>query len=160
MRVSWPDFCSWTARWRTWSLTPPAVAKSYGETRPTFIPCAFSSWRSRPDAMRHVPLLGMAPDELLDPAQQLPGCAHLVRPRVPGRLREHQRRAFGHVGIVRQPVDADGKKRRASAQGNRRRTERDGRQLAEERHQIAGARDVAVDRRDLHLLLAQRLQHL
>src|SRR5207249_4039609 len=37
MRASWPSWRSRTARRRTWSLTPPGDAKSYGETRPTFM---------------------------------------------------------------------------------------------------------------------------
>src|SRR5882672_10424298 len=158
MRASWPSWRSRTARWRTWSLTPPGDAKSYGETRPTFMPRP--SWRAGPDPMRNMPLLRVLPDELLDAAQELLGGPHLVGTRIACRLREHHRRCLGHVRIVGQAIDADRQERRAEPQRDRRRAQRDGRQLAEERHQIAGARDVAVDRGDHHLLLAQRLQNL
>src|SRR2546422_6852489 len=158
MRASWPSCRSRTARRRTWSFTPPGDAKSYGETRPTFM--VSRSRCARPDAMRDVPLLRMLPDEALDLAQELLRGAHLVGAWVACRLREHVRRSLGHVRIVRQSINAHRQERCAETQCNRRRPQRDRRQLAEERHQVAGFCDVAVDRGDHHLLLAQSLEHL
>src|SRR5690348_4715329 len=120
MRVSWPRFWRCTARWRIWSLTPPAVAKSYGDTSPTFMALR----RPCPDPMGHMPLLGVGLNELLDAAQHPLRCAHLVGARIACRFRVDQRRALGHVGIVGQPVDAHGKEWRAQAQRDRRRAER------------------------------------
>src|SRR5690242_21655264 len=114
MRVSWPSPWRRTARFRTWSLTPPGDAKSYGETSPILI-----SSRPRPDSMRNVPLLRVPLDEPLDVVQQLLGRAHLVGPHVAGRPGDHQRRAFDLKRIVRQAVDAHRKQRRAEAQGDR-----------------------------------------
>src|SRR6266550_4096435 len=118
------------------------------------------SRRAGPDPMRHVPLLGVALDEPFDAPQKLFGCTHLVGARVAGRLRVDQGSPLCHVRIVRQPVHANRKERGAQAQRDRGGAERDGRQLAEKRHQVAGPGDVAVDRRDHHLLVAQSLQDL
>src|SRR5437879_8824002 len=153
MRASWPSCRSRTARLRTWSLTPPGDAKSYGETSPTLM--ARSSRRARPDPMRHVPLLGVALDEPFDAPQKLFGRAHLVGPRVAGRLRVDQGGPLCHIRIVRQPVNANRKERGAEAQRDRGGAERDGCQLAEKRHQVAGPGDIAVDRSDHHLLVAK-----
>src|SRR5205809_3621502 len=119
-----------------------------------------ASWRTWPDPMRHVPLLGVALDEPFDAPQKLFGRAHLVGTRVAGRLRIDQGGPLCQERIVRHPVDANGKEWGAEAQRDRGGAERNGRQLAEKRHQVAGSGDVVVDRRDHHLLVAQSLQDL
>src|SRR5579864_2688773 len=135
MRASWPSWRRRRARWRTWSLTPPGDAKSYGETSPTLIwipraasrpdllrpsprrshsersPIVACSRRAFPDAMRDVPLVRMTADETLDMPQELLGRAHLVLPGMARVLREDQRGPLGLVGVVRQPVRVHGKKR-------------------------------------------------
>src|SRR5580704_990785 len=104
MRASWPSRRSCRARWRTWSLTPPAVAKSYGDTRPTLIARALG--RSRPDAMRDVPLLRVPSNEALDVPQELLRNAYLVGLAVARVFRDHMRGGLRHERVVRQPVDA------------------------------------------------------
>src|SRR5437868_7790616 len=156
MRLSCPSSCSRTARLRTWSLTPPGDAKSYGETSPILMPR--SARRAGPDPMRNEPLLGMALDEALDAAQQLLCRADLVGARVAGRLGVDQGRALRHVRIVRQPVHAHRKERSAETKSDRGRAERNRRQLAEKGHHVPSPCEVAVDRRDHHLLVAQSLQ--
>src|SRR5476651_122046 len=99
MRASWPSRRSWRARWRTWSLTPPAVAKSYGETRPTLI--ARSLGRTCPDPVRNMPLLGVPSNEALDDLQELLGDAYLVCLPVACVLRDDMRRRLRHEGVVR-----------------------------------------------------------
>src|SRR5450759_589454 len=165
MRTAWPCWRSWRARCCTWSVTPPGEAKSYGETSPIFIripPVAGRafSWRAFPNAVWHVPLLGMAPDERFDLAQNLLRRPNLVAHGIPRVLGEDQRSALCLVAVVRKPVYAHREKwgpktqrDRGGPQGNRRRP-------AEERHPMAGAGDVAVDRGDHHLLVVQRLEDL
>src|SRR5256885_15142197 len=111
MRLSWPSSCSRTARFRTWSLTPPGDAKSYGETSP--ILTGGPSRRACPDAMRDVPLLGVTLNEALDAAQKLLCRADLVGARIAGRLGVDQRRPFRHARIARHPADADREQRGA-----------------------------------------------
>src|SRR4029077_863997 len=156
MRDSWPILWSWRARWRTWSVTPPGEAKSYGETRPTFI----DSRPSLPDPMRDMPLLRVPSDEILDRPEQRLRNAKLVGLDVARRLGDHQRRSLRHVGVVRHSVHANRQQWRTHSQRHLRRTHRDRRRPAEERHLAPGARDVAVDRGDHHLVVAQRLRDL
>src|SRR5215831_4404212 len=150
MRVSWPSAWSRMARWRTWSLTPPGEAKSYGETSPTLM-----SRCSRPDPVRHMPILGVPPDEVLDAAQKLRGRVHLVCPDVARGVSEHHRGAFDLERVVGQAICAHREYRRADPKRDGRRAEWDRRQLAEERHEVAGAGDVAVDRGQHNLLFAE-----
>src|ERR1700688_3152975 len=97
-----------------------------------------ASRRVRPDAMRHVPLLGMASDESLELAQHLLGGANLVRPIVAGVLGEDQWSGLRLVGIVGQPVDADRKDGRPGPQRDRGRAEWDRRQPAGEWDRVDG----------------------
>src|SRR2546425_3534046 len=99
MRASWPSCRSRTARRRTWSVTPPGDAKSYGETSPTFMDARAFSWAAFPDPVRDVPLLRMTADELLDLAQQLLGDAELVRIVVSGPLGDDERGALHLVRV-------------------------------------------------------------
>src|SRR5689334_18915474 len=144
------------ARWRTWSVTPPGDAKSYGETSPTFI----GSRSPFPDSMGYVPLLRVFLDEALDVAQELHRDPSLLLLFVRGRVGHHERQALGHVAVVRQPVHADRKQGRAEAHRHRGWAHRNRRGAAEERHRPARPGDVAVDRRDHHLVVAQRLRDL
>src|SRR2546430_10280410 len=75
------------------------------------------SWSALPYAVRDVPLLGMAADELLDLAQQLLRHAQLVRVVVAAPLRDDQRHPLHLVRVVGQPVDAYRKERRPHPQG-------------------------------------------
>src|SRR5450759_1123770 len=106
-----------------------------------------------------MPLLGMAPDEVLELAQHLLRGPDLVPPWIAGVLCEDQRRALGLVGVVRQPVDANRKDRSTRTQRDGGRPKRNRRKPAEEGHRVAGADDVAVDCRDYHLLVAQGLEN-
>src|SRR5713101_3429714 len=156
----WPRLVSSFARYRTWSVTPPGDAKSYGETSPTFMSAPNGLWTAFPDPVRDVPLLGIAADELLDLAQQLLGDAQLVRLVVAGPLGDDQRGAFHLVRVVGQPVYAHRQKRRPHPQGKRGRAGWDRGRTAEERHHPASTGDVAVDRRDHELVVPQCLSHL
>src|ERR1700682_3955314 len=110
--------------------------------------------------MWNVPLLRMLPNERLDLTQQQLGRANLVLLGISSVLGEDQRCGLGLKAVVRQPVDANREKSSAETKSNCCRSQRDRRQPAEKRHWITSAGDIAIDRRDHHLLVSQRLKDL